>query len=56
MAKISEVQAQAQADVFSQHQRPSANPIATEIIPEPFRLLPSQGWAETKKRCSFPAC
>lgn len=56
MVKISEVQGQAQANVFSQHQRPSANPIATEIIPEPFPLLPSQGWAEPKKHCSFPVC
>lgn len=56
MVKISEVQAQARADIFSQHQRPSANPIATEITPKPVPLLPSQGWAEPKKRCTFPAC
>lgn len=32
------------------------NPIATGITPEAALLLPSQGWAEPKERCSFPAC
>lgn len=61
MVKISELQAPAQTDVFSQHQRPTTNPIETEITPEPV-LLPyqsSQGWAGLNiwnKLLSFAAC